>query len=251
MKACKSFYDKLLFFDDLDCDEQKKVRLHTEQCETCRQQLQEFQAITSSLQSIQFKHHLNEELLVRYSIYLAEPKVPDYDGRKLTQSEIVHIQKHTTECQQCQTKVQQLCQEYSEIEAYLEETDLPALSLARRSPWSIVSNKVLPLYRAIKDTIENIIFLPVPKLYPIAVGAMAVLLLTIWFGPFFRGSDNPYLALVTLQQERTSVLTRSGMPAELHAGLAAFQKGRYPQAIQDLEHFIANNSSHPSLFYAH
>lgn len=254
MNYCDEIHDKIVFFDDLDEAEQREVKLHTSSCSRCRKKLHEFQAIMSSLKNSQDAHGIDDELIVRYSIHLSDPEEPDYDGRKLTRSEIKTIREHLAECDQCQKKVEQLCQEYQDIEAYFEKADFPALMAVSPS----LSEKALALFgtatdslKAAADSIKSKIFAPIPKYYPIAAGALAVLLITIWVGPFFRGSKNPYLELASLQQEKISSLTRGGAPQSLSEGLSAFHAGDYQQAIENLELSVSENSEDAALFYGH
>jgi len=90
-----------------------------------------------------------------------------------------------------------------------------------------------------------------PKLYPVTLGAVAALFIMIWVGPFFRGSENPYLKLVSVDKESASFLTRSRLSQTLAEGLAAFSEGEMERAIQRLQGFISTSADDPTLFYAH
>ena len=251
METCEKFYEKILLFDDLSTHEQLQVKQHTANCNKCRRQLEEFQMIISSLKRSQASHVMDDTLLLRYSIQISAPKEPDYDGRKLTRSEVSKIRKHLAECSECMQKVDQYCQEYQGIEGYLEKTEFSTLSLGPQSSWSLVSEKTIHFLKSVTSTAKSRIFVPIPKFYPIAAGAMAVILLIILVGPFFRGSGKPYLELASLDQEKISLLTRSSMSLSLSAGFSAFRERDYKKAIQNLELFIKNNSTDPSIFYVH
>ena len=251
METCKKFYEKILLFDDLSTHEQLEVKQHTANCDKCRKQLEKFQMIISSLKRSQVSHVTDDTLLLRYGIHISAPKEPDYDGRKLTRSEVSKIRKHLAECSECMQKVDQFCQEYQEIDDYLEKTDFPTLSLAPKSSWSLVSENAIHFLKSVTFTAKSKIFVPIPKFYPIAAGAMAVILLMILVGPFFRGSGNPYLELASLEQEEISLVTRSSISLPLNEEFSAFHERDYKKAIQNLERFITNNSTDPSIFYAH
>jgi uncharacterized protein with PIN domain len=116
MNNCKNISEKIMFFNDLDTMEQDEIKQHTTQCIDCQKKLEEFQTLLTSLKQYQNEHVINEELLERYSIYLATGDEPDYDGRKLTASEIEEIREHIGECPRCQKKVEQLSRDYRDIE---------------------------------------------------------------------------------------------------------------------------------------
>lgn len=251
MKSCEKIVDKIIFFDDLSNHEQQEVKKHTETCARCRKYLKEFQTIIASIKGSQDFHFLNDNLLIRYSIYLSAPEESDYDGRKLTGAEITKIREHTAECDRCQQKVEQFCQEYQEIEDYLKNQGFPALSLTPNLNWSLRFESVYQLIKSIIDSIKNKILVPIPKYYPIAIGVAVVLFFMIWVGPLFHESDNPYFDLTTLEQDRISFLTRGNIPQPLSEGLTAFHEGNYQKAIQELEKVISTNSKDPTLYYAH
>jgi len=227
METCEKFYEKILLFDDLSTHEQLQVKQHTANCNKCRTQLEEFQMIISSLKRSQASHVMDDTLLLRYSIQISAPKETDYDGRKLTRSEVSKIRKHLAECSECMQKVDQYCQEYQGIEGYLEKPDFSTLSLGPHSSWSLVSEKTIHFLKSVTSTAKSRIFVPIPKFYPIAAVAMAVILLIIL--------GNPYLELASLDQEKISLLTRSSMSLSLSAGFSAFRERDYQKAIQNLE----------------
>jgi len=251
METCKKFYEKILLFDDLSTHEQLEVKHHIANCDKCRKQLEKFQMIIYSLKRSQVSHVIDDTLLLHFSIHISAPKEPDYDGRKLTRSEISKIRKHLAECSECMQKVDQYCQEYKEIDDYLEKSEFPTPSLAAKFSWSLVSEKVIHFLKSVTLTVKSKIFVPIPKFYPISVGAMAIILLMILVGPFFRGSGNPYLELASLDREKISLVTRSTGLLPLSDGFSAFHERDFKKAIQNLERFITNNSTDPSIFYAH
>ncbi|MFQ6115743.1 MAG: hypothetical protein ACE5NG_16915, partial [bacterium] len=251
MEACENIFEKIIFFEDLSDHEQREVKNHTKTCVKCRKHLKEIQAIMCSLKNSQEAHAIDDDLLLRYSIHLSGPKESDYDGRKLTRSRITKIRKHVAECSPCQEKVDQLCQEYQKIEEYLEKTGLPSLSLATNSLLSSLFEKALEFVKAGKESMKKKIYIPIPKYYPIAIGAVAALLIMLWVGPFFRGSNNPYSDLASFEEEKISFLTRSSVAQPISEGLNAFHEGNYQKAIQELEIFISKGSTPPYLWYAH
>ena len=250
MKLCEKINDKLIFFEDLNEEEKHQIQVHLDDCKNCREKLRDFQNIMSAIET-NHEHPIEDELLTRYSIYLAAPGEADYDGKKLTRSEIGRIRKHVFECQVCEEKIEQFTREYREIENYLDETDLPELILGPRPALTRLSDLLQQLYNSVILGIKDLANIPMPKLYPVALGAVAALFIMIWVGPFFRGSENPYLKLVPVDKESASFLTRSRLSQTLAEGLAAFSEGEMERAIQRLQGFISTSADDPTLFYAH
>lgn len=250
MQLCEKINDKLIFFEDLNEEEKHHIQVHLDNCKNCREKLRDFQNILSAIET-NHEHPIEDELLTLYSIYLAAPGETDYDGNKLTRSEIRRIRKHVLECHVCEEKIEQFTREYREVENYLDETDLPELILGPRPALARLSDLLQHLYNSVILGIKDLVNIPMPKLYPVALGAVAALFIMIWVGPFFRGSENPYLKLVPVGKESASFLTRSRLSQALADGLAAFNEGEMERAIQRLQGFISTSSDHPSLFYAH
>jgi TolA-binding protein len=251
MNTCDNIYEKILFFDDLSAGEQEEIRKHAEHCAGCRQKLREFQSIRVSLQHHQAEHRVDDELLERYSVYLEAANEPDYDGRRLTTAEIGEIREHLTECPGCRDKVERLRREYQAIHTYLENTDLAGLSFAAAEAEPSFPEKMTKALRNVGETIRDKISFSSPVFYPIAAGAIAGLLLLLWFGPFFRDSDNPYYHLAVIDQPELSFVTRGSMPDAFSKGLSAFQEGNYQLATRELEIFLSQSPDSTSQFYAH
>lgn len=249
--SCAALYEKMIFFEDLSKREQREVEKHTNECPECNKHFNEISTIMHSLKGGQRSHPIADDLLARYSLYLANPAEPDYDSRKLTRPELRRVRKHVAGCPQCEGKVAKLRQEFGEIQQYLETTDIPGDLIVGQSSRALISVKDLKFVQVAKEFIKTWVFAPVPKFYPVAVGAVVVISLMIWVGPFFRGSDNPYSSLVSLEQEKILSLTRGSTSETLNKGLISYQEGNYQKAIQELEKAISENSTDPSLFYAH
>ncbi len=248
---CDNYSEKIIDFNDLNATEQEEIRTHAESCADCRKKLAEVQTILTSMKHHQAEHVVDDELLERYSVYLAAPDEPDYDGRCLTAIEISAVKNHLNECQHCQQKVERLTREFQEINAYLEETELTAYSLSAKAPESAPAKKSSNFSKKILDTVKNFISLPAPRLYPVAAGTFVVLLVLAWFGPFFRGSDYQYYRLASLEQETYSPVTRSNVSETFSKGLSTFHAKQYQQAIAELERYIGDNPDGSNLFSAH
>jgi len=87
MQLCEKINDKLIFFEDLNEEEKHQIQVHLDDCKNCREKLRDFQSIMSAIKTNQ-EHPIEDELLTRYSIYLAAPGEVDYDGApRLDESE--------------------------------------------------------------------------------------------------------------------------------------------------------------------
>jgi len=207
----------------------------------------------TSLAGRRQRPHIDGELLTRYSLYLSTPDEPDYDGRRLTGSEIGEVEHHLGECDVCKEKVENLGNEFQEIELYLEKAGLDQITLGAESNRSVgailtgVSETVESVFGWLKDRVTS----PLPRFAPLAVGAMAALMLIIWAGPFLIQSDLPYATLASLDGEKFTSRTRSAGTPSLTDGLQAFHQKQYRQAISAFEQFISQGEADPNLPYAH
>jgi tetratricopeptide (TPR) repeat protein len=253
MKTCEEYYEMLVFFDDLSHNEQQEVKQHTEKCPTCREHFSAFQQIKMSLKQREFAGHIDNELLTRYGIYLSEPGEPDYDGSRLGRKEMANIKKHVESCQACQQKVNRIAREYRAVEAHLEREGVPALHLGKTSLWPVIRRKALKLHESLLAFVKGAASLSRLQFYPIAATALAGIVILLWVSPLFRGSGYKYsqLASLELEKERRGFLTRSEASHLMSEGLYAFDHGRFEEAIEKFEQFVAQNPDDSSLFYAH
>ena len=101
MNECKDFSEKIIFFNDLDTNEQEIVKEHIASCKNCRQHFVENQAIIADLKEYSLSYHFNHDLLLRYAHYLNTPNEHLYNGIKLTREEINTIGIHLEQCDIC------------------------------------------------------------------------------------------------------------------------------------------------------
>ena len=257
MSHCETIYDKIIAFEDLTSAAQREVIEHTERCPDCRNRLQVYQALATAATSEQ-AHPVSDDLLTRYCSYLADPEEPDYDGRTLADAEVEMVRFHLSDCQPCQQKLDGLLAQFEEIGDYLEGTELAmdALNAAtlKKSVADLISESLMNLVKAMRETGEAIadkFASPMPKYYPVAIGAVAALLIAVWVGPFLSDSGNPYLSLASLEGEKLSFTTRGAGSGDLNSGLNAFHAGDYASAITELNAVLQNTTNAQDLFYAH
>ena len=245
MDNCSCVYEKVIFFNEVNENERQKIKNHADNCSSCHKVLQQVGIIMTSLDRDINQHSVDDELLLRYSIYLSAPKEADYDGRKLTQSEIANIRDHIAGCGACRNNVEQYCQDFQEIEEYWEREKLPSLMLNPKLLFETLNQRMAGFLKKVANYNP---FIFKPRFFPIALGT-SVLVILLWVGPFFRGDQILYNQLTSLDE--VSLLTRSSLPDPLSEALSAFHESNYNQSIQDLEISISSNTSDPSLFYAH
>ncbi|MCG8607008.1 hypothetical protein MJD09_18750 [bacterium] len=251
MNTCKFFQENVFLLDELGEDEQLDLRQHVSECKICQELFEQRRLILDSLAEAHKDSHPDSTLLTRYSLYSADPNEPDYDGQRLKQVDIENVESHLSHCQLCQTKVQDIEREFHEIESHLEKEGLPSLTLGGESPQSIAMLKVQERLTALWRWIKEVASVPLPRFAPIAVGAMAVLVMAIFVGPLAIRSDNPYLSLTSLEGERFTSLTRSGETTSLSSALQAFHQGEYPRAITQFELFLTQLPDSLEAAYAH
>jgi tetratricopeptide (TPR) repeat protein len=249
MKKCEYFYDQIIFYDDLSPSEQREVDAHTAACADCRQRLRETQLIVAGLMQRDSTGHVADELLTRYGIFLSNPQEPDYDGSRLASEEIAGIKQHLQKCHVCQQRVDAIVQEFREIDRYLEQAGVPALIVGKKPAWAAIQQLAAKWLDWISSFLKSTV--SVPKFYPVAATAFAVILILAWTSPLFRGSEYKYHQLASLEVENAAFLTRDAEFQNMSDGLYAFEQGRYAQALEKLEQFIANNPEHRALDYAH
>lgn len=237
MKDCEKFEDKILYLDELPDEQQHEVFDHIRTCSDCRAKLKDLQAITAGLKN-RAARHVDDKLLTRYGIHVLDPDHPDYDGSRLGPEEVTRVAEHVEICAQCQNRLAQITDQYRQIEEYLEAAGLPDLSLGRRSAWQKAERTGRDLLTAASAYARNLLTIPAPKFYPLAVATAAALFVLVWVSPLFRGTGNIYEDLISLQRSDVGGITRSEAPGPMTTALAAFQRGDYKTAIRQLETFV-------------
>ncbi len=118
-----------------------------------------------------------------------------------------------------------------------EETPVPAKSAHSQIPWW--------------QNVWDFLVQPRPAMQFGFVAALVLVL--VWVSPLFRGSDHAYYRLASIQFEKEDLafLTRNTSEQLLSEGMFAFDQGRYEQAIQKFDQFIATNADQAALSNAH
>jgi len=233
---CRDIEEKIVVLEDLRPEEREEVACHVRDCKACADRLQDFGLILSTLTAIKPATHLAHDLLTRYVVYLEDPETPDFDGRELNAHDIKTIEAHLSECIACQKTVGGLRHEYKELSNHLQETVLAEITQTQPQ-----TDYVTSFMQRMKRSLDTILNVPLPRLYPAIAGTLAVLTLVVWYGPFLR-SDNPYSDMVQVQFEEQHFATRGQGQADLEDGLAAFNEDRFDDAIVALETYLGPES---------
>ena len=252
MKTCEKYHKQMIHFNELSEDEQLQVKQHVSACEDCSKHFLEIRQLKISLTRLQNEDHIGDELLNRYSIYLADSKKSDYDGYKFTDEKIVQIQNHVASCRKCQQTVDHIAGEYANIENYLKEAGVPDITFGKTSNWAKVFGTTTKIFNSIAAVIRDFVTLPKLRIIPVSAGSFVVLFIFIWISPLFRGDGKIYFQLTSLEREEIRSITRSPSSQLLTDGFYAFNDGDYGTTISKLERYInqfSNDSS--SVAYAH
>ena len=251
MNNCDRYHEKIIEFNELSADQQNEVRQHLTQCDGCRQYYEQIRSIQKTLLTSQQGNHIDDDLLTRYAIQIADPKSSDYDGRRLSSKQRHTIRTHTQQCPLCQNKLEHLQAEYLDIEQYLENAAVPNVTIGKVGIIEQINNRMTELYKSASIFFKNFLDIKSPRFYTAAAVVVTVVLVAIWVGPLFRSHGDPYSQLALIESQEIRFLTRSSQSQALNQGLSAFNAGNWDQAIDRLSQFIEQTEDDFSSAYAH
>ncbi len=246
MEKCKEFRKKI-FWEELSEEQQQRLKKHLESCAECRQYFERNEAILSSLQKSNV--HISGELLNRYTSYLYAPDEPDYDGRRLSKTEISRMQKHLRQCRSCEQKLADLKAEFQDLQAFIDNSELPDLTIDRRSFQFEFLEKVGHLRETVESILNAFFSSLKPKYVLIPATGLAVLLALVLIIPSLERSGDAYSELAALEKTEISYLTRSSTTTSLRSGIAEFNQANYSSAIEILTGFIRENPEDANIAY--
>ncbi|MBD3223311.1 MAG: outer membrane protein assembly factor BamD [Caldithrix sp.] len=249
MKNCEQIQEHINFYDQLDVSTRNTVDKHLAICENCRQHYQTVRQIDNSIKSNFWRNHFDDELLIRYAIYKNDPGEVDYDGQSLNAKQVRAIEDHLITCQHCSYKVNYYVQSYLELENFVEESDIPDITIGT-TPWfTKIDQAVHSLYQNTRYILNKIIpQTSFPKYASAAVG-LALIILLFW-NPFtsMNGQSN-YDSLTRIEPITISFQVRSSAGQELVEGFSHFNKKNYSLAARTLRNFLAKNAEHQNQAY--
>jgi hypothetical protein len=248
MNTCKEFYDKMILFEELDPQEQQKMKYHLQTCANCRKQFKEFRSIDQVLNNM---HHLSENIVTRYGLYLADPKTPDYDGQKLSSAEIVKIEHHVKLCPTCAHKISEIKQEYKRIESFLDEAGVPAIDVGKVPGQISVTKKMAIAAQYIGDGVSQFFS---RRFYPILTAsavAVVVVMLLVLVKPYLKKNANLIQTLAYIKQEPIDFAVRDDLSPLFNQAVQSFNNSHFDVAINSYIEFIAQTKDSMMLAYAH
>ncbi len=249
MSICEKIRDKILDFNDLNPQEQARIRAHLAQCESCRKHFQEINSIMTGLKQANRSSHVDAELLERYVVFTnSRAGEPDYDGSRLSGKEIAAVEKHLASCKACSKKMAAMTAEYNSLAQYLGDAGLPKTKIGTRPLAEKVREKVGAGANALAGLWDKILPAPAPRLIPLAVTAFAIALLVLLL-PYLRSTTPGYADLAKISPEQIVNITRGAEDARLNQALLDFRKGAYPAAAAGLEKYIRENPSATDIAY--
>lgn len=251
MKTCNKYYEQIINLDELTESEKDKLIKHAQGCDVCQKHLHEISVINGALRQFRTESHVNDELLTRYGIYIAGSKKADYDGKKLTKQEISLVKNHVEHCNECKLKVEQITEDYTEIDMYLRDQMVPNTTLGKRMVIPKITKQISFTIRSAFNSIQEMLFPIQLRTMPTAIMTFATLLIVIWFSPLFRGETDAIYKLAVINKDKIQDITRGASSQIMYDGFTAFNEGDYKSAIVLLEEFIQSDSVATSLAYVH
>lgn len=246
MKVCKEYFEKLIFFDDLDEKEQQVIKEHLNNCDGCRTHFEQINTLISSLKNEINSNHLNDEALVRFLIFENFPNETDYDGKKLSTYDALKIKNHLRHCETCTLKIEEMKREYTSLESFLNEFQLENYVIGKVSISKIINDRISSLIKSSFKNLKDLSFLQKPKYVLIPATVTAMLLLLFLFLPIFNRSGNIYSKLGKLETIEISYLTRGSSVNVIQTAISEFNNKDYLKAIGILEPFLLKNSEDPN-----
>jgi tetratricopeptide (TPR) repeat protein len=250
MKTCNEYFEQIIHFSELADSEKKQIKIHSKTCEVCQKHLSEIIQINGAIKKFQQSTHFDEESLTRYGIYISDPKNADFDGKILSKQECSTIQNHLEQCSECKEKVDQIKEEFSEIESYLEDAGVPNEKIVIKSQNPKTIRNISNSWSKVLNTIQDFLFPGRYRLVPSAVMTVAMLLIIVWFSPLFRGEASSIYKMAVINKEQIQP-TRAPGSQLANDGFAAFNRGDYKTTIALLEKYIQSDSVAVLLAYIH
>jgi len=250
MKTCQAYKEQIIFYEELSENEKKDLKKHLEFCKSCQKYFQSVNFIISQIKEFNQSNHIEEGMLSRYAVYRFAPDEPDFDGTRLSESEIRRIESHLARCVYCEEKLGTLMEEIEDLNSYLDETDLPDMVVGATSVIERVKEKFESLFDSISKILKNI--LPKPKLQwiPALTTAITILLIMFILSELWKKSD-PYVDLAKIDKKELFSITRSSTTTSLFTALRAFENNDFSRAIIETENYINIHPNEVNLGYTH
>ncbi|GEM_PF-4722447 len=251
MKTCDEFRENILFFEALSETAKAAVEQHLKSCPACHTYFQQINALQRAIKEERSRQHVDGSSLARYASYLFSPDEPDYDGQRMTPETADHIRRHIGMCPECSQKLQAHLSELEELNAFLEKSRIPDISIGTVPSAVMMEEKLTRAAQRFAALWHKWTTLPAYKyaLIPSAALIIFVSLMVVKF--FIPGQPEGFSDLTVLEPTRVSYLTRSNGNGTFEQGLAAFNRGDFRTAFGTLETFLTEQPQSPSQYFAH
>jgi hypothetical protein len=230
MKNCET-YQNWLLEEELTTAQKTELDAHLATCAECRKVQQVYQMMMSEMTTPKQDTHPEDEVLVRYVMFLDAPDEPDHEGRYFTPEELRGLKQHFADCPVCAQKVQEMQTKFLEMAEFVEASPLPDTPIvAPQMQTEAVSQRTEPSSKP--GFIEYLMSAFSFKNLLIPATGLAVVALLFMVNPF--RSSNPYEQLTDLGTPQISYLTRSN-GTQLQKGIQLFNNGEFVASARALE----------------
>jgi hypothetical protein len=238
MNNCET-YQNWMLEEELTADQKASLEAHLAKCAECRQVKLANQMIMFELTNNSQREHPQEDMLVRYVMFLDAPDEPDHEGHYFTSEELHELKQHITDCSICAKKVNEMHAEFQEMAAYVDASPLPDAPIAAPQQQMAVTQKTKKtvsrpgLFELFKSvfSFKNLL---------IPATGLAVVALLFVVKPF--QNSNPYEQITDLGTPHISYLTRS-TGTQLQTAIQLFNNGRFVESANTIEGFLNEKNS--------
>lgn len=251
MKTCDEFRENILFFDDLSESDKAALEQHLKSCPACHTYFQQINALERAIKEERSSQHVDGSSLARYASYLFSPDEPDYDGQRMTPEIADPIRQHIRMCPKCSQKLQAHLSELEELNAFLEKSRIPDISIGTVPSAVMMEEKLTRAAQRFAAIWHKWTTLPAYKYALIPSAALIILLSLMVVKLFIPGQPEGFSDLAVLEPTRVSYVTRGGSSGAFEQGLAAFNRGEFRTAFGTLETFLTEQPQSPSEYFAH
>ena len=132
--------------------------------------------------------------MVRYAIYLEDPERPDYNGRRLSEREILEVESHIHECEPCRNELRVARFEFQNISSFVEEAGFGDLTTHPK--------EVAKVSRASGRKIRWSPIFAVPKIRIAIAFGFALLVMSSVF--YLQANRHPYIEWAAVNVARST-----------------------------------------------
>ncbi len=249
MQKCESFQQKINFYDELDETNRHKVDEHLQHCETCNRYFKQVRRLERLLKADGPISHISNGQLTRYVAHINAPHEPDFDGQKPDSEKLEQIKAHLRECDYCSARVQEMQASYRDLENFVEQTELPDLTLKPKSATYRPAPERASVLEQALSFIDSL--LPARAVPKFATVAMLLLVFVLFiFNPLSIDKIiNEHKNLSEIEPKTITFAVRGISDNTLERAFIDFNNQNYERASQGLNEFLKDHSEHENRLY--